>query len=200
MANDLPRRLKVPTSRCWIDMKLSMSPAVKRLVVMKKRQSISGRNNCRIPSSPFDADHPTPSRPANAQAWKVSAGTLKGNRPPWLRFTQSNRIGPEALSTTKIAHKTAFFAKWLGFTSCCEKFELVLDLLRILQRDPIHPAVALCLCLSCSSPRCFGSIWKAAWWHCEGNGRPELRKHSTCTSHAYLARSTVVPSLKTFSG
>mmetsp|Transcript_49222 Transcript_49222/g.105231 ORF Transcript_49222/g.105231 Transcript_49222/m.105231 type:complete len:237 (+) Transcript_49222:232-942(+) len=66
IAKALPTRLKVPTSKCWSDMKLNMSPTVKRLVVMQKRQSMSGRFSCLSPFGPCVAVQPAPNKAANA--------------------------------------------------------------------------------------------------------------------------------------
>eukprot|EP00443_Scrippsiella_acuminata_P087562 CAMPEP_0115377108 /NCGR_PEP_ID=MMETSP0271-20121206/3320_1 /TAXON_ID=71861 /ORGANISM="Scrippsiella trochoidea, Strain CCMP3099" /LENGTH=176 /DNA_ID=CAMNT_0002800217 /DNA_START=263 /DNA_END=794 /DNA_ORIENTATION=+ len=76
--NDLPSKLNVPTSKCCIDAKLSMSPAVNRPVVMQKRQSMSGRYNLLKPRRPNEAEvQMSPKQDAMAQAWNVSAATLK---------------------------------------------------------------------------------------------------------------------------
>mmetsp|Transcript_15927 Transcript_15927/g.41160 ORF Transcript_15927/g.41160 Transcript_15927/m.41160 type:complete len:266 (-) Transcript_15927:343-1140(-) len=100
MANALPTKLKVPTSRCSMDMKLSMSPHVNMLVVSMKRHNMSGLLSLRIVSFPLATAQPAPMPTAVAHAWKVSAGIMNGKVPPLDRFTQSIRIGPEALSST----------------------------------------------------------------------------------------------------
>mmetsp|Transcript_51088 Transcript_51088/g.150644 ORF Transcript_51088/g.150644 Transcript_51088/m.150644 type:complete len:249 (+) Transcript_51088:304-1050(+) len=103
MAKAFPTRLKVPTSRCCMEVKLRMSPQVKRVVVSMKRQIMLGWLSCLIPSRPLATAVPTPRAEAVAHAWNVSAGTMKGKVPPLARFTQSSRMGPEALTTTYTA-------------------------------------------------------------------------------------------------